>query len=74
MDATVTVFMPCSSAFPERVARVSFSTELGEVNMHLKAYITVIQDHSRSQAAESTADSPLLAACPAAVPPKGSRG
>lgn len=33
-----TLFMPCSSALPERVARVAWSTELGEVKTCLYAY------------------------------------
>ena len=37
IEALVTQVMPCICAFPDHVALESFSTELGEVNMCLKA-------------------------------------
>ena len=37
IEALVTRVMPCIRAFLDRVALESFSTELGEVNMCLKA-------------------------------------
>ena len=37
IEALVTRVMPCIHAFLDRVALESFSTELGEVNMCLKA-------------------------------------
>ena len=40
-EALVTWVMLCMHAFPDRVALQLFSTELGEVNICLKAYIHV---------------------------------
>ena len=35
IDGTVTACMPWISAFPDRVARISVSTELGDVKIYL---------------------------------------
>lgn len=38
MEAVVTAVMPWMRALPDRVALISFSTELGEVNICLNAF------------------------------------
>lgn len=43
MDAHVTLVIPWIRAFPDLVAFASLSTELGEVNICLKAYKVAIQ-------------------------------
>lgn len=47
MEALVTRVMPCIRALPDRVALQSFSTELGEVNICLKAYDLPSENTSR---------------------------
>ena len=47
IEALVTQVMPCICTFPDRVALQSFLTELGEVNICLKALVCMSDGYKK---------------------------